>query len=77
MKTTTVELTDRELALVMLIRGIEFGTLDTIGVQDGQPSVVVGTKQRIDLLKDDERRKILSGGFVPIPRPKPKADADA
>lgn len=55
--------TDRERALIELIRRMHTGTIERIGVQNGQPAVVVAVHQRIDLQKTSEVDGVLSGAI--------------
>jgi len=57
-----MELTRREAALISIIRRLGFGTLDKIGVANGEPTVVMATTQRVDLTKADEVERAVLGG---------------
>jgi len=56
-----MELTRREAALISIIRRLGFGTLDKIGVANGEPTVVMATTQRVDLTKADEVERAVLG----------------
>lgn len=53
-KTVTMVLTRREAALIGIIRRLRYGTLEKIGVSEGEPTVVMATTQRVDLTREDE-----------------------
>lgn len=63
---TSMELTDRERALILTMRRLRNGVLEKIGVTNGEPSVIVATTQRIDLQRDDELEKVLLVGAAPV-----------
>lgn len=54
-------LTRKEQALICLIRRLGHGTLERIGVQNGEPQVVLNVTQRIDLTRDNEMQAALCG----------------
>lgn len=52
MKTTSFQVTAREKALIVIMRRLRHGTIEKLGVADGQPSIVLSMSQRIDLSKE-------------------------
>jgi hypothetical protein len=61
-----MSLTDRERALIMLKRSVRNGTIDRIGVVDGEPAVVISITQRVDLQRPDELAAVLGNGFTVV-----------
>jgi hypothetical protein len=61
-----MSLTDRERALIMLTRSVRNGTIDRIGVVDGEPAVVISITQRVDLQRPDELAAVLGNGFTVV-----------
>ena len=57
----TVEVTPRMLALISMIRSLENGMLTEVIVRHGEPVVVKGGVQRIDLEREDELKAALDG----------------
>jgi hypothetical protein len=66
---TNMEISDRERALILTMRRMRNGTLEKVGVVNGEPGVIIATTQRIDLQREDELTSALSGGHVPLPLP--------
>jgi len=54
-------LTPKEQALIQLIRRLGHGTLERIGVQNGEPQVVLNVTQRVDLTRENEMQAVLCG----------------
>lgn len=61
------DITDREKALILTMRRMRNGTLEKIGVVNGEPSVIMATTQRIDLQREDELASALKGDAIPLP----------
>jgi len=64
-KTFPLRVTRREAAFLAFCRKMRYGTIEKVGVADGQPAVVQGAIQRIDLMKDDEVAYLLGGKELP------------
>lgn len=56
----TIELTERELALIFLMRRIRFGELEGVTIHQGEPSLVRSAAQRLDLQKPGDLATLLS-----------------
>ena len=66
-ETITLELSEREAALIFLVRRIGFGVIDTLGITKGQPAVIKIGAQRIDLERADALSACLqAGAFVAV-----------
>lgn len=56
----TLEISEKELALLTIIRTLGHGTIEKIGVHQGEPTAVVSTTQRIDLTRRNELDQVLN-----------------
>lgn len=54
-----IEVTEKELALLTIIRTLGHGTIEKIGVYCGEPMAVMSTTQRIDLSRRGELDQVL------------------
>lgn len=68
----TIIVSKKELALLTLTRSLGHGTIDRIGIRNGEPIVVTGVAQRIDLMRDEELDRVLDqneGRLVSVESP--------
>lgn len=61
----SLQLSQKEAALLFLIRRIGFGTIEKVGINRSQPSVVFLGAQRLDLEKDTELKAVLDATTGP------------
>lgn len=62
MKTYSIEVNERELALLLTIRRMRFGSFTEIHVKDGTPIVWMVATQRVNLDKQEEVDQIIKEG---------------
>ena len=58
MNSIPFNLTQKEAALINIIRNLGHGTVEKIGVSGGEPDVLTIVTQRIDLSKENEIRAV-------------------
>lgn len=57
----TVQVTEKEWALLLLMRRLQFGHIEAVAFRNGEPVVVQNVVQRINLDREDELRALLEG----------------
>ena len=56
------------LRFILLMRTVGFGTIDMIGVKDGDPDLVIGdVRQKIDLSNSAEIESLLTRDIMDVP----------